>query len=311
MVKIDLITGFLGAGKTTFIKAYARYLMDQGLTIGILENDHGAVNVDMMLLQELEGENCELEMVAGGCDVDCHRRRFRTKLISMGMCGYDCVIVEPSGVYDVDEFFDALREEPLDQWYEIGNVIALVDANLDTSLSEKTRYLLASEVAEAGCVILSHADEATDAQMDGTIAYLKEALVEIHCKRDVSEAIIRKSVCDFTDGDFSRVMQSGYATASFEKRYDAKEDGFATVYLMDLHLDAEGMYAAIDRLFTDESCGRILRIKGFLQQADGTWQELNATRNNVHKTMIKTGQDVVIIIGETLDETRIREVVGV
>ena len=47
MVKIDLITGFLGSGKTTFIKKYAKYLIDQGLNIGILENDFGAVNVDM------------------------------------------------------------------------------------------------------------------------------------------------------------------------------------------------------------------------------------------------------------------------
>lgn len=63
MVKIDLITGFLGSGKTTFIKKYATYLMRKGLNIGILENDHGAVNVDMMLLQELRGDQCELEMI--------------------------------------------------------------------------------------------------------------------------------------------------------------------------------------------------------------------------------------------------------
>ena len=63
MVTIDLITGFLGSGKTTFIKHYAKYLMDQGMNIGILENDFGAVNVDMLLLQELMGDKCELEMV--------------------------------------------------------------------------------------------------------------------------------------------------------------------------------------------------------------------------------------------------------
>ena len=45
MVKIDLITGFLGSGKTTFIKKYAKYLIDSGKNIGILENDYGAVNV--------------------------------------------------------------------------------------------------------------------------------------------------------------------------------------------------------------------------------------------------------------------------
>ena len=84
MIKIDLITGFLGSGKTTFLKQYAKYLMAQGKNIGILENDFGAVNVDMLLLQELRGDQCELEMISGGCDKETHRRRFRTKLISMG-----------------------------------------------------------------------------------------------------------------------------------------------------------------------------------------------------------------------------------
>ena len=125
MIQIDLITGFLGSGKTTFIRKYAKYLIDQGLNIGILENDFGAVNVDAMLLQDILGDNCTLEMVAGGCDADCHRRRFKTKLIAMGMCGYDRVLVEPSGIFDMDEFFDALHEDPLDRWYTIGSVITM------------------------------------------------------------------------------------------------------------------------------------------------------------------------------------------
>ena len=52
----------------------------------------------------------------------------RTKLISMAMRGFERVIVEPSGIFDVDEFFDVLRDEPLDRWYQLGNVIAIVDA---------------------------------------------------------------------------------------------------------------------------------------------------------------------------------------
>ena len=40
--------------KTTFIKKYAAWLMSQGQNIGILENDFGAVNVDMMLLHDLK-----------------------------------------------------------------------------------------------------------------------------------------------------------------------------------------------------------------------------------------------------------------
>ena len=60
MVQVDLITGFLGSGKTTFLRKYVQYLVAQGPNVCILENDFGAVNVDAMLLQDLIGDNCYL-----------------------------------------------------------------------------------------------------------------------------------------------------------------------------------------------------------------------------------------------------------
>ena len=72
MTKIDLITGILGSGKTTWIHQYAEHLIQQGQRIAILENDFGAVNVDMVMLQDLKCENCQLELIAGGGDPCCH-----------------------------------------------------------------------------------------------------------------------------------------------------------------------------------------------------------------------------------------------
>ena len=92
MVQVDLITGFLGAGKTTFLRKYAAYLVAQGHSVCILENGFGAVNVNTMLVQDLLGERCEIETISGGCDCDTHQRRMRTKLISMAMRGFDRVL---------------------------------------------------------------------------------------------------------------------------------------------------------------------------------------------------------------------------
>ena len=200
MVKIDLITGFLGSGKTTFLRKYASYLITQGQNIGILENDFGAVNVDMMLLGELRGDNCELEMISGGCDADTHRRRFKTKLISMGMCGYDRVIVEPSGIYDVDEFFDTLHEEPLDGWYQIGNVITVLDSNLEENLPEGADFLLASQAANAGCIILSKTQETTEPDQKNAVDHLNRALEKIGCKRQFDK-VFAKDWDKLTDED--------------------------------------------------------------------------------------------------------------
>lgn len=305
MVKVDLITGFLGSGKTTFIKKYARYLMEQGQNIGILENDFGAINVDMMLLRELEGENCELEMVAGGCDKDCYRRRFKTKLIAMGMCGYDRVLIEPSGIFDVDDFFDALHEEPLDRWYQIGNVITVVDASLEKTLSKEADYVLASEVANAGCVLLSKTQDASAEEIRQTVAHLNRALQEIHCSRVLKDEVICKDWEDFTEKEFKKILESGYLVEDYEKLYVDQDEIFQTLFFMDEKIAVSKAKHAAKKIFADPACGGVLRIKGFLQDGEN-WLELNATQHGISLKPIGAGQDVLIIIGEKLNEEKIR-----
>ena len=308
MVKVDLITGFLGSGKTTFIKKYARYLMDQGYNIGILENDFGAVNVDMMLLRELEGEQCELEMVAGGGDKACHRRRFKTKLIAMGMCGYDRVLIEPSGIFDMDEFFDALHEEPLDRWYQIGTVIAVVDAGLDEKMSEEADYILASEVADAGCIVLSKTQEASEKYIENTVKHLNRALEAVHCKRKFGEdEIIRKDWEQFETEDFERILNSGYIAEDYEKMSLDEKEVFKSLYFMDLEISREELRDAAQKIMQDPACGSVFRIKGFTQEPDGSWTELNATHHEITQCPIAEGQKVIIVIGEQPDEEMIKK----
>lgn len=305
MVQVDLITGFLGSGKTTFIKKYARYLMEQGQNIGILENDFGAINVDIMLLRELEGENCELEMVAGGCDKDCYRRRFRTKLIAMGMCGYDRVLIEPSGIFDVDDFFDALHEEPLDKWYQIGNVITVVDACLEEKLSEGADYILASEAANAGCILLSRTQLASEEQIKDTVAHINRALETIHCKRVLKDEVICGDWEDFTENDYKKISESGYQVEDYEKMYVEQDEIFQSLFLMDEGISPIKVKEAVRKIFEDSECGQVFRIKGFLKDED-IWQELNATAHELTMHPLKAGQDVLIVIGEQMNEEKIR-----
>ena len=307
MVKVDLITGFLGAGKTTFIKKYARYLMDQGMNIGILENDLGAINVDMMLLHDLEGEQCELEMVSGGCDRDCYKRRFKTKLIAMGMCGYDRVLIEPSGIFDVDDFFDTLYEEPLNRWYQIGNVITVVDAALQTDLSKEADYVLASEAADAGCVLLSRSQEVAEEEIQNTIGHLNRALKDIQCKRVLKDEIFVKNWEEFTDEDFQRILNSGYVVESYRKMSLEDSDIFDSLNFMNHGLSESEMQHTAEQILKDPACGTVLRIKGFCQKEDKTWVELNATHHETLLRKTEAGQEVLIVIGQKLNEERIRQ----
>ncbi len=332
MVKVDLITGFLGSGKTTFIRKYAKYLMDTGKNIGILENDYGAVNVDMMLLQDLMGDNCELEMISGGCDKDCHRRRFKTKLIAMGMCGYDRVIVEPSGIFDVDEFFDILHEEPLNRWYQIGNVIAIVDSRLESDLSDEADFILASEVADAGCIVMSKSQDATPKEIQGTIEHVNQALEKVHCSRRFGNAVdenreagdsnnvIYKNWDEMSKEDFDRIASCGYEMASYRKPEFEAEDAFTSLYFMNIKMTEKELRKAVEKILSDPACGNVFRMKGFMRVDDGEnseeskhtqenghhWIELNATRNEITIRPLHVGQEVLIVIGEGLQENKIK-----
>ena len=302
MIKTDLITGFLGSGKTTFIKKYAGYMLQKGFKVGILENDHGAVNVDVMLLEELEKAGCIIETIAGACDKDCHMRRFKTKLIALAMSGCDRVIIEPSGIFDIDEFFDSLREEPLDRWYETGSVITIVDGALEETLSPQSRYLLASQCVCAGSVLISRTQLLTTEQTKNTTDNLKDAVRELDCTVDESR-IIAKSWDDLTDNDMEAISRSGYVKASFVKKF-GNISGYSSLYFMNKQLSRGQALDIAERVFTDRDCGNVFRVKGFICE-NGLWYQLNAARDIYSAAPIENGQDIIIVIGENLNKSKI------
>ncbi len=308
MVQVDLITGFLGAGKTTFLRRYASWLAKQGHRVCILENDFGAVNVDAMLVQDLLAEGCEVETISGGCDCDTHQRRMRTKLISMAMRGFDRVLVEPSGIFDVDEFYDVLRDDPLDRWYTLGNVIAIVDALLPEQLSPQAEYILASETASAGIVLLSRCQLADEEKRKGACAHLARALAACKCPRKFGpEEILEKNWDDLTDADMTKIAGCGFQLTSCEKLHFDEHEAFGSAYFLELGLDRETLVRNIPKLFAASDCGQVLRVKGFVPGADG-WTELNATADGINAAPLAQGQEVLIVIGEKLDKERIETV---
>ena len=304
MVKIDLVTGFLGSGKTTFIKKYAKYLVDKGLKIGILENDYGAINVDLMLLGDLIGDNCELEMIIGGGDFETHKRRFRTKLIAMAMSGYDRVIVEPSGIFEPEEFFDLLHEEPLDTWYEIGSVIIIADMSFEAGISESAEYLLGTQISGAGAIIFSKQDKPKYKDVPGTIAYLNGILKKIKCKRIIKEEDIVPSSGKFDNCDFSRIMKAGYVLSDYEKKFiEIKE--YSSVFVMNSSITKGKLEEKAKNIFKNSGkFGKVIRIKGFIKE-DENYIFINMTKNNIELDRIERGQNILIAIGEELNENEI------
>ncbi len=303
MTKVDLITGFLGSGKTSFLKLYVNHLLLKGLKVGIIENDYGAVNVDMMLLSQLADKGVEIETIAGACDYDCHKRRFKTKLIAMGMQNFDRVIIEPSGIFDVDEFFDIIHEEPLERWYEIGSVIAIVDASAENNLSEYSSYILASQTANAGTVVFSKTQLTDSSHIDSTINELNGALKSVKCNRVIGKKdIISKNWSELTEKDFELISNCGYNINDFQKH--SSDSGYSSVYIMNSGVTPQTIKDITRRLFKKEY-GKVFRVKGFIKEGEN-WLELNATENQFELKPIKNGQDIIIVIGEKINEEKIK-----
>lgn len=100
MTKVDLVTGFLGAGKTTLIARYGDWLNQKGVRFAVIENEFGAAGVDTAILSERFGNVQEL---AGGCICCTLKVGFHALLTQLaGQC--DRVIVEPSGLFSMDAF---------------------------------------------------------------------------------------------------------------------------------------------------------------------------------------------------------------
>ncbi len=315
MIKLDLITGFLGAGKTTFIKNYARYLMSAGEKISIIENDFGAINVDMVLLGELSGENCNLEMIVGGDGTEAHKRRLKTKLISQGMMGYDRVIIEPSGLFDIDEFFDLIYEEPLDRWYSIGNVIGILDPGVVNGLSEQSEYLLMSELSQAGVVLFSRSDSYDNERKAEAIERINCIMAKYGSKRHISsEMIIDKEWKRLDIRDYEKIIKCGYNHNSYVKMPYLQDDRYKTLFYFDFEMEQEQLEKTLTELLNDEKCKGVFRIKGILKGSNNKAYEINITRYEKMTNQVSEFADdfrsVLIVIGEEFDEKALEKYLG-
>lgn len=306
MVKIDLITGFLGSGKTTFIREYAKHLISKGEKICIIENDYGAVNIDMVLLQDLLGDNCNLEMIVGGDGKEAHRRRFRTKLISMGMSGYDRVIIEPSGIYDADEFFDVLYDEPLDRWYEIGSVISIVDAESVLLLEGTSKYLFMSEIAWAGKLLLSKVSK--DTNVTQIHDFINTTMEEFGCSaRFELTDIYSKNFDSFSKEEFDSIENAGYRKSSYPKM-QIDDSQYQPLFYFDVEMDETLLKETAKKLLSDKKAGKVIRIKGFVKTSDSTQVEINATEKEIKIEPVTSSRNAIIIIGEHLNKAYINEI---
>ena len=140
-----------------------------------------------------------------------------------------------------------------------------------------------------------------------TTDHLNRAMESVGCSRRFGSDVIACDWDDLTDADFARIMDSGYLPESYVKRHEALDGAFRSLYFLNRSLTAGEAKEKAQKLLNDPDCGNVFRVKGFVN--DGGWMQLNATKKSLSLTPIAQGQEVIIVIGEELNEERIRDIV--
>ena len=170
MTKIDIYSGFLGAGKTTLIKkmikeAYA------GQKIVLIENEFGEIGIDGGFLQEAGIQITEMN---SGC-ICCSLVGDFGKALEQVIRDYapDRILIEPSGVGKLSDV-EAAVEKVVSHDVQLGDMVTVADAGKCKMYMKNFGEFYNNQVETAGTIVLSRTDSISAEKLSAAVALLKE-----------------------------------------------------------------------------------------------------------------------------------------
>ena len=170
MTKIDIFSGFLGAGKTTLIKklikeAYA------GEKLVLIENEFGQIGIDGGFLAEA---GIAVNEINSGC-ICCSLVGDFGKALHQVMEQYapDRILIEPSGVGKLSDVIKAVKDANLEN-AELNSYSTVVDAGKCKMYMKNFGEFFGDQIKHANCVILSHTAKCSDDKLAAAVALVME-----------------------------------------------------------------------------------------------------------------------------------------
>lgn len=258
ITKVDLITGFLGAGKTTFIKKYGDWLRRSGTSFAVIENEYGGPGLDTAELVDIDFPTNEL---AGGCICCTLKIAFHDMMIRLHDEGVERIIVEPSGIYEVNEFLKLIGSRSMKGKCEAGTILCVVDPMQIGVYDRKDTAFLTHQLRFAGGIILSRTQHMETAEVADSISQLERLAPQ-------TPVIWDGSWDDMTDEDLERFSRSGYRTCDYESDYGHMNYFENFTLLPEEIYTVERLEGLLDKILAGE-CGDVSRVKGFVRSPEG------------------------------------------
>ena len=306
MTKVDIISGFLGAGKTTFIKQ----MIDQvfaGQKLVLIENEFGEIGIDGGFLKDAGIEITEMN---SGC-ICCTLVGDFSVALKKVLDEYhpDRVLIEPSGVGKLSDIVRAVEDVKTDAPIEIEGRITVVDGKKAKMYMKNFGEFYKDQVASASTIVISRTQEMSGDKIEECVALLreenKEAAIITTPWEQLGEESIRRALehrtgmedlmedshdhhdhhghhhdhhdhHDHCHHDHDHHDHCGCGHDHHDHHHHHADEIFTSWGRETAHQYTEGeLEQILKALFEGEAYGTVLRAKGIIPVEGGLWKQFD------------------------------------
>lgn len=336
MAKIDIISGFLGAGKTTLIKKLVAEAF-QGEKLVIIENEFGEIGIDGGFLKE---SGIQITEMNSGC-ICCSLVGDFSEALKEVLSKYapDRVIIEPSGVGKLSDVVKAVKNT--DESVEINSTAVVVDASKCKMYMKNYGEFYNNQVEYAGTIVLSRTQKISEEKLDACLKLIREKNNEASIittpwddidGKKILEAMEKVNTlekelieehesghghehchhheeeCHHEEGHHHHGEECHHEEGHHHHHHHADEV-FTSWGVETAHKFTEDeLQDILKQLANEKNFGEVLRAKGIVAAAEGEWFHFDLVPG---ETELRRGAadftGRVCVIGSKLDEGAIRE----
>ena len=339
MTRIDIISGFLGAGKTTLIKKLLGDAL-KGQQVVLIENEFGEIGIDGGFLKDA---GIEIREMNSGCICCSLVGDFGAALKDV-ITKYhpDRIIIEPSGVGKLSDVIKAVDGVEKEAGVALNSATTVVDVMKCKMYLRNFGEFFENQVKSAGTIILSRTDKADTEKVEAAVKMLRELNPEAHIITTPVEVLGGKKVLDTMEGAIINLEQveeeehhhhdhddeccCGHDHDHEHHHHHDDECGCGHEHHHHHHADEvftswgqetvktftkEQIEGILKKLSEDTAYGMVLRAKGMVAGADGQWiyfdmvPEEYEVRDGAPEF---TGR--ICVIGSKLAEDKLAELFG-
>ena len=338
MTRIDIISGFLGAGKTTLIKQLLTDAL-KGQQVVLIENEFGEIGIDGGFLKDA---GIEIREMNSGC-ICCSLVGDFGQALSEVITKYhpDRIIIEPSGVGKLSDVIKAVADVEKEAGVALNSATTVVDVMKCKMYLRNFGEFFENQVKSAGTIILSRTDteKATPEKIEAAVELLRGLNPEATIITTPVEQLGGKKVLDTMEGAIIRLDEvedehhhehhhhDGECCHDHEHHHDHDhdhhhhhdhaghhhaDDVFTSWGRETIHkYTKEQIGGILKALESDPAYGNVLRAKGMVAGADSEWIYFDMVPGE-HE--VRTGAPEytgrICVIGAELNESRLAELFG-